>query len=122
MNTNKVSACSRKVLLSFEMLLGQFKVCLMSEKTVKKRKIHYVIELFPHFPLDISGRYENDEFQICLGAQNLNEEQKKIILKTKNFPQTTSNPLLRRVFTKCSIEKDGDYFTQNEESRIQNVL
>ena len=38
MKTNKVSACSLKAPLSFETLLGQFKVCVLSEETVSKMR------------------------------------------------------------------------------------
>ena len=42
-NKNKVSACSWKAPLSFEMLLGQFKICLLSEKAISKilKFIHF---------------------------------------------------------------------------------
>ena len=67
------------------MLLGQFKVCLLSDKTVSK------IWKFIHFS-DCSlvseamfGRCEKTEFEVCLSARNLNVERKSIILQSKNF-------------------------------------
>ena len=43
LKTDKVSACSWKAPLSFEMFLGQFKICVLSEGTVseKRKFVHF---------------------------------------------------------------------------------
>ena len=81
MKTNKVLACSRKAQLSFEMLLGQISFemptgvyCLKC--SFKNTEIHPVLGLFLRFLLGILVGMKKSEFQICFGAQNLNEEQR----------------------------------------------
>ena len=86
MKTNEVSACSWKAPLSFEMLLGQFKICLLSKKAVLKiRKFIHFSDYTLAFQSIFYESAKKAEFQICFGAWNLNEEQTLIILQ-KNSP------------------------------------
>ena len=62
------------------MLLGQFKICLLSENQFKNMEIHSFLGPFPRFPVHFLENVKNAEFQLCFGASNLNEEQ-------KNFPR-----------------------------------
>ena len=77
---------SCKALLFFEMLLGHFKVCQLSEKNSHQNmEVHSFLGLFLHFPVDNLEDVKRTEFQIYFGARNLNEEQMPMILQTKYF-------------------------------------
>ena len=93
MKTNKVSACSWKAKLSFEMLHGQFKIYILSEKAVSKiwKFIHFLDHSFAFqsifWKVNFLESLKKSEFQINSDAWSLNEEQWSIILQTKNFPR-----------------------------------
>ena len=72
----------------------------------RQKRVTEEEEEFPRFPVDV--------------LKVVNEEQKSIILQTKNIPQTTSHPLQCRDFAKCWLENDCGYFTKNEEYWLQN--
>ena len=56
-------------------------------------EIHSFLEPLPHFPVHFLESLKKSEFQLCFGTWNLNEEQRSIILQTKNFPR---RPLIHR--------------------------
>ena len=63
MKTNNISACMRKAQLSFEMLLGQCKVCLPTEKTVPKYGNSFISQTAPcRFPVDALEAVKKTEF------------------------------------------------------------
>ena len=111
MNTSEVSICSIGAELSFEMLLRQLKICPLSEKLFQIYGNSFISRNFPSFSSRCFKRFEKDEFQ--LAVWNLYEEQSSIILKTKLFPAG---------FNPCWLGNDDLYFTQNGESKIQNIL
>ena len=86
---------------SFEMLLGNFKICILSGiNSFKNMEIHSFRGPFPHFPVHSLESVEKAAFQICSGASNLNEEHWSIILETK-ISLNDSDPSLCRIFTEC---------------------
>ena len=84
LNTNKVSACSWRDQLPFEMLLGQCKVCLLSEKDSWQYG-----SLFIHLS-DYSLAFLSIFWQMRKNPNSkftLNEEHRSIILRTKYPPE-----------------------------------
>ena len=56
------------------------------ENSSKNKEFHIFLGLFPRFPVDDLEDETKTEFQICVVARNLNEEQRSNILQGKNFP------------------------------------
>ena len=69
----KANALNAKAQLSFAMLLGQFKVCLLSEPDSLKDV--EICSLCGLSPVDALEAVKEGEFQICSRPRNLNEDR-----------------------------------------------
>ena len=90
--------------LSFEMLLGQFKLCQMSGTTISKYGNSFISRTISSLSSRFA-RLAKSEFQICFGALNLDKEQRLIMLQTKNIQHLS--------FHKSVTTNGGVYLTTN---------